>query len=128
MKKKMIVIALLGIFVWLFPIWLNVLLATIYLLYKSKGLYNKWIFRKKVTEGTSGEIFPWGDVGKCLDNPFFMQGKRKCPKCGRPSYRLVWIFFSSLDETWEDLCGRMGYLSLCPHCKTQVEFICAAMN
>ena len=47
MKKKMIVIALLGIFVWLFPIWLNVLLATIYLLYKSKGLYNKWIFKKK---------------------------------------------------------------------------------
>lgn len=128
MKKIMIIIVLICVFVWLFPIWQNVLLAAIYLSYKFKGLYNRWKYRKKVAEKEEGEIFPWEDVGKCLNKPFIVQGKKKCPKCGRLSYRLCWIYFTSPSHTWEDLCGRSGPLSLCPKCKKQVEFICQYMN
>lgn len=132
MKKILIIIALICVLIWLFPIWLTALLAAllaaIYLSYKFKGTYNRWKYRKKVAEKGEGEIFPWEDVGKCLNKPFIMSGKKRCPKCGRSSYRLCWIYFTSPSYTWENLCGRSGPLSLCPKCKKQVEFICLQMN
>ena len=128
MKRIIIKIAFGAFLIWILPIWVSMIFATMYFGYKFKGIVNKWRFRKVIESGVDGEIFPWKDVGNCLNRPTFQGGTKRCPKCGRPAYRLVWIFFTSPPKTWEELCGRCGQLSLCPKCKKQVEFLCSVMN
>lgn len=39
-----------------------------------------------------------------------------------------WIYFSSPPWTWEQLCGREGWLLYDPATKGQLEFVMTAMN
>ena len=86
--------------------------------------------------------FPWDDVLACINsnenraekfkNSFplkqVIEKHQSCPKCGVKSQNLYWIYFISPAWTWEKLCGRAGYLSICPACKIQVEFLTKVMN
>jgi len=61
-------------------------------------------------------FFPWKDVMACvkerLDGEQFVNHE-SCPKCGRESQNLYWIYFNSPAWTWKGMCGRAGYLSIC---------------
>ncbi len=73
--------------------------------------------------------FPLQNVEACLDNVMgVIPDSLPCPVCGKPSDQLRWIEFSSPQWTWENLCGRMGPLSICPDCGCLVEFKCYLMN
>lgn len=71
-----------------------------------------------------GEYFPWEDVRPCLKNKT-VKLKTKCPKCARQLKR---IYFISPAYTWENLCGRAGWLTVCVQCKLQFDFDCESMN
>ena len=53
---------------------------------------------------------------------------RNCPGCGRPGSELTWLYFSSPAWTWQELCGRAGWLAVCEPCHLQVEFFLERMN
>jgi hypothetical protein len=53
---------------------------------------------------------------------------RKCPGCGRSASELSWVYFSSPAWTWEQLCGRAGWLVICRPCHLQVEHFLVEMN
>jgi len=57
-----------------------------------------------------------------------MSRARACPKCDRPPTELAWVYYSSPPVTWEHLCGRAGWITLCDHCERQVDFILTVMN
>ena len=86
----------------------------------------------------SPTIFPWGDVDVCDNNSVCFELFSKilkennksipCPHCGTPSKNLRWIWFKSPSETWDNLLGQAGYLSLCDKCHIQVDFICVLRN
>lgn len=74
-------------------------------------------------------IFPWKDVEECMGD--VIQGvpnRLSCPVCGKPSEELRWIAFSTSHESWVNLSGRMGAMSICTDCHCQVEFLCMLMN
>ncbi|MDR2085354.1 MAG: hypothetical protein LBP67_10220 [Bacteroidales bacterium] len=74
-------------------------------------------------------FFPWEDVLNCKDDIIKPPDKYKSykyPYCGEKE--VIWIYFRSSDWTWEQLCGKIGPLSICPKCARQVEFICHIMN
>ena len=72
-------------------------------------------------------IFPWENVAVSVKghktNPIIID--HKCDKCGNNT---VAVYFVSPAWTWEKLCGRAGYLIICPHCVRQMEFFCSYMN
>lgn len=72
-------------------------------------------------------IFPWEDVAVSVKrqkkNPIIID--HKCDKCGNNT---VAVYFVSPAWTWKKLCGRAGYLIICPHCVRQMEFFCSYMN
>ena len=47
---------------------------------------------------------------------------RDCFGCSREPYQLEWIFFRSALWTWEQQCGRAGWIVYCPTCDNQVSF------
>lgn len=53
---------------------------------------------------------------------------RDCPGCGREPSDLKWVYFSSPDWTWRQLCGRAGWLVICEACHMQVDFFLDRMN
>ena len=53
---------------------------------------------------------------------------RNCPQCGRPPSDLTWVYFSSPAWTWQQLCGRAGWLVVCKPCHMQVDFFLDRMN
>lgn len=68
--------------------------------------------------------FPWEDVEPCLDN-YPETLRSRCPICWHQKKK---IYFCSPRWTWERLCGRAGWLTVCEHCKTQFDFDCESMN
>jgi hypothetical protein len=48
-----------------------------------------------------------------------------CPRCRGP---LTAIYFVSPARTWEQLCGRAGWLFVCKPCHLQVDFFMEYMN
>lgn len=51
-----------------------------------------------------------------------------CPFCASPFEELERVFFVSPPWTWQELCGRAGWLTICPKCEIQVQFFCDLMN
>ncbi len=51
-----------------------------------------------------------------------------CTTCGTPSGELAWIHFRSPLWTWQLLCGREGWLTVCDRCHLQVDFFMESMN
>ena len=75
--------------------------------------------------------FQWEHVKSCLNNVLdkeTFKHYKSCPNCGRVSDQLTWIRFSSPKDTWQNLCGTSGPLSICTKCDMQVEYINEVMN
>ena len=72
-------------------------------------------------------IFPWKDVVASIKEQEFIPIiiDQRCDKC---SNNTTIVYFVSPAWTWEKLCGRAGYLIICPHCVRQIEFFCSYMN
>lgn len=103
--------------------------------------------RRRVEQATAG-FFPWEDVDassrdlelqRAHTPPWtssapgqlavdLLNHAKRCPGCDRAPSELTWIYFSSPAWTWEQLCGRAGWLGLCPCCRMQVEFFMDVMN
>jgi len=70
--------------------------------------------------------FPWEDVEACRKrrgrSPRPEERAIACPECHTPGERLTWIHFSSPAWTWQNLCGREGWLTVCDRCHLQVQF------
>jgi hypothetical protein len=71
-------------------------------------------------------LYPWEDVTPCYQNK--LEGKKfidayYCRLCRQKPEKLVWINFKSPQWTWKNMCGVAGYLSICPDCGIQVQFI-----
>ena len=49
----------------------------------------------------------------------------RCCKCGGDIIRM---FFRSGPETWENLCGREGYMKICSSCKRRLTIDIEIMN
>lgn len=73
------------------------------------------------------QIFPWEDVFASIKKypEKVCLSSRTCPDCGE---RLVQLYFSSPDRTWQQLCGRAGDMLVCPNCHAQKDFILRILN
>ena len=72
-------------------------------------------------------IFSWKDAVASIKEQQFTPIiiDHKCDKCKNNT---VVVYFVSPAWTWERLCGRAGYLVICPHCIEQLDFSCKVMN
>jgi hypothetical protein len=83
----------------------------------------------------SEESYPWPDVEAARKNARLqgkhpisegqarhLHGAKACPKCGVAAERLAWLYFESPEGTWELLCGRAGWMTVCDECHVQVDF------
>lgn len=86
------------------------------------------------------EIYPWVDVEAARRNRRLQrrhplseaeglrEGARSCPLCGRGPGELAWLYFESPKWTWEHLCGRAGWMTVCDDCHEQVEVFTEIMS
>ena len=73
-------------------------------------------------------LYPWEDVlASMYKYPEKVEkvNDEKCPKCGG---QLIKLYFMSPDWTWSKLCGRGGYMIICPDCIEQIDFNLTIMN
>lgn len=104
--------------------------------------------RRRRFDQASAGLFPWEDVEACSRDLELQRAHtppwassslgfqaaealnhaRRCPGCDRAPSELVWIYFTSPAWTWTQMCGRAGWLGLCPSCRMQVEFFLDAMS
>ncbi len=81
------------------------------------------------------QTLPWDDVAKSK----YIGKRRKsvmprpCPLCSQEHDKnatdhIRWVYFKSPASTWQKMCGREGYLSICTKHKVQVSFECTRMN
>jgi hypothetical protein len=91
--------------------------------------------------GDPGEHqFPREDVEKARQNQRLQRSHppaeadtyrgtaKPCPKCGRSTNELAWFYFESPKWTWDNLCGRAGWMTVCDSCRVQVDFFLEVMN
>lgn len=83
--------------------------------------YHYAILNKKI-------YYPWEDVlatmYKYPEKVNFVNDRR-CLECGG---QLIKLYFMSPGWTWSQLCGRGGYMIICPHCIEQISFDLEIMN
>ncbi len=101
-------------------------------------------------EGFQEGYFPWLDIKACRGEtrlqeapmrrgsashgvPYsgskaVRQAANPCPQCGATLNRLACFYFISPPQTWENHCGRAGWLTVCDHCHVQVQFFQEVMN
>jgi hypothetical protein len=85
--------------------------------------------------------FPWEDVEAARKNQRLQrehpvaEGQQRytatakaCPQCHTAAGQLSWFYFESPAETWEHLCGRAGWMTVCDRCHLQVDFFRQVMN
>lgn len=72
-------------------------------------------------------FYPWEDVfASMMNSPEKVcLSSQTCPECGE---RLILLYFSSPDWTWQELCGRAGDMLICPQCHKQKDFFLRIMN
>ena len=49
----------------------------------------------------------------------------RCCNCGG---EIIRMYFRSGPETWENLCGREGYMKICSSCKRRLSMVITVMN
>jgi hypothetical protein len=92
-------------------------------------------------EDLDDDAFPWEHVEASrnnqplqLEHPVAEARQRyaalakPCPQCRAAADKLSWFYFESPAETWEHLCGRAGWLTVCDHCRRQVDFFLEILN
>lgn len=85
--------------------------------------------------------FPWENVEAARKNQRLQrahpvtEGQQRytatgkvCPQCHTAASQLNWFYFESPAETWEHLCGRAGWMTVCDRCHLQVDFFCEVLN
>lgn len=83
--------------------------------------------RNKYSECARKVFFPWRDILACIvvKHHHLALSERTCPDCGE---RMVLFYYTSPTWTWNSLCGRAGFLTICPSCPKQVDFVLTMMN
>jgi len=85
------------------------------------------------------EVFPWADVSASRAATRARRGIRAaqtrygpeaaaCPACGAPATTHAWFYFESPAWTWDHLCGRAGWMTVCDPCHRQVNFFLEILN
>ena len=87
------------------------------------------------------EPYPWADVKAARRNRHLQQEHsieeararytthaKPCPKCHAVATELSWFYFNSPEWTWEHMCGRAGWMTVCDKCRVQVDFFMEVMN
>ena len=102
------------------PIGFPVFLLNTKSLFKSED-------KNKYPECTRNVFFPWRDVLACVvaKHKVLALSERVCPDCGE---RMVVFHYTSPTWTWNSLCGRAGFMTICPRCSKQVDFVLSMMN
>ena len=74
-------------------------------------------------------IFAWREIVDSMKNrvrdAYFIKN-HPCGKCGADN--TIFFCFRSSDESWHELCGREGYMLICPDCLTILGFKHYIMN
>lgn len=74
-------------------------------------------------------IFAWREIVDSMKNrvrdAYYIKN-RPCGKCGADN--TIFFCFRSSDESWHELCGREGYMLICPDCLTILGFVHYIMN
>lgn len=93
---------------------------------KWKALIKNWDY-DHLPELTRTTYYPWIDViASMYAKPETIEtDDHCCKKCNQP---LIVFDFSSPAWTWAKLCGRGGYMWICPHCVYQESFKQTIMN
>lgn len=83
--------------------------------------------KESLPEVARKRFFTWCDViCSMIERPEMVSvDEARCPVCGEP---LLNLLFSSPHWTWRHLCGRGGYMTICPNCPKQVGFELTIMN
>jgi hypothetical protein len=78
---------------------------------------------------TLRNIFAWREIVASMKSrvrdAYYIKN-RPCGKCGEDN--TVFFCFRSSDESWRELCGREGYMLICPDCLTIIGFVHYIMN
>ena len=87
------------------------------------------------------EYFPWEDVMASRSRKpgqgqrSVEEGKGKhlkkavpCPICDTPADRLSWVYLVTPEWTWQTVCGKAGWITVCNRCRLQVDFFVEIMN
>jgi hypothetical protein len=81
------------------------------------------------------EVYPWSHVDASRrsvrlqrQHPVsegqqcYLAMAKACPACGLSADQLTWFYFESPKQTWQWLCGRAGWMTICEACHVQVNF------
>lgn len=75
-------------------------------------------------------IFAWTEIVDSLENrrreAYRLNPDKTCEKCEKTG--LVLIRFRSNPDSWAALCGREGYMVICPDCLTKISFEAFFLN
>ena len=100
------------------------------------------LLNKIIAAEEDDEFFPWEDIIACRNKKKSSETgeaeaeARKrlegtiapCPKCGKKFEEMELFYFESPEETWRHLCGRAGWIVICPDCKKQIRFMLEVMS
>lgn len=83
--------------------------------------------RSKYPQCAKNGFFPWRDILACMftKHKHLVLSERVCPDCGE---RMIVFHYTSPTWTWNSLCGRAGYMTICPSCPKQIKFLLTMMN
>lgn len=95
----------------------------------------------ETTDEPDEERFPWQDADAARKNTrlqrrhdvseaheHYLSAARSCPRCAAAPGELTWFYFESPKWTWENLCGRAGWMTVCDPCRVQVDFFMEVLN
>ena len=73
-------------------------------------------------------IYAWREIVdsmKLIKDAYYIKN-RPCGKCGMDN--TIFFCFRSSKQSWKELCGREGYMLICPDCLTIIGFSYYLMN
>ena len=74
-------------------------------------------------------IYSWSEIiasMKSRRRDAYYIKNRPCPECGNDE--TIFFCFRSSKDSWKTLCGREGYMLICPDCLTILGFVPYMMN
>lgn len=81
----------------------------------------------KYPESAKNVFVPWSDMLAYMHikHKHLVFSDKLCPECGKQT---VVFYYSSPIRSWKQLCGRAGFITLCPSCPKQLAFTLTKMN
>ena len=74
-------------------------------------------------------IYSWSEIIASMKSRIrdaYYIKNHPCPKCGNDT--TIFFCFRSSKDSWKKLCGREGYMLICPDCLTILGFVPYLMN